>query len=95
MDYFEMDNSYSYLITVDRYSGWSSVFYFKPGQATAHKLLSTLRNLFATLGIPEEVQMVAHNLKQSSSFTFSKIGKFIITNFQWGMPNLMDGQRLV
>ena len=54
MDYFEMDNSHSYLITVDRYSGWPSVFHFKPGQATAQKLLSTLRNLFATFGIPEE-----------------------------------------
>ena len=55
MDYFEMEsNSHSYLITVDRYSGWPSVFHFKPGQATAHKLLSTLRNLFATFGVPEE-----------------------------------------
>ena len=54
MDYFEMDNSHSYLITIDRYSGWPSVFHFKPGQATAQKLLSTLRNLFATFGIPEE-----------------------------------------
>lgn len=53
MDYFFI-GAHAYLVVVDRYSGWPSVFHFRPGQTTAKHLLSALRNHFATFGIPEE-----------------------------------------
>ena len=53
MDYFFV-GEHAYLVIVDRYSGWPSVFHFRPGQTTATHLLAVLRNHFATFGIPEE-----------------------------------------
>ena len=53
MDYFFIGD-HAYLVVVDRYSGWPSVFHFKPGQTTAPYLLSVLRNHFASFGVPEE-----------------------------------------
>ena len=53
MDYFFI-RDHAYLVAVDRYSGWPSVFHFRPGQTTARHLLAVLRNHFATFGIPEE-----------------------------------------
>ena len=53
-DYFFID-SHGYLVVVDRYSGWPSVFHFPPGHTTTVKLLAELRHLFATYGIPEEI----------------------------------------
>ena len=53
MDYFFIGD-HAYLVIVDRYSGWPSVFHFRPGQTTAPYLLAVLCNHFATFGIPEE-----------------------------------------
>ena len=53
MDYFEI-NRHSYLVTVDRFSGWPCIYHF-PGQATSRLLIKTCRDLFIAYGVPEEV----------------------------------------
>ena len=69
MDYFFIGD-HAYLVIVDRYSGWPSVFHFRPGQTTAPYLLAVLRNHFATFGIPEESSSDCNlNLKHSAIFS--------------------------
>ena len=55
LDYFEI-NQHSYLVTVDRFSGWPSIYHF-PTPATSSLLIKTCRDLFAayTYGVPEEL----------------------------------------
>ena len=55
-DYCEFGGSH-YLVTVDRFTNWPTVSSAKPGTlASGTKgLLSALRSLFATFGIPEEI----------------------------------------
>ena len=54
MDYFSLD-SYSYLVTVDRFSGWPCVYHMKNGNATSNILTKICRELFCTYGVPEEI----------------------------------------
>ena len=54
MDYFSLD-VYSYLVTVDRFSGWPCVYHMKNGDATSSVLIKICRELFSTYGVPEEV----------------------------------------
>ena len=76
MDYFFVGD-HAYLVIIDRYSGWPSVFHFKPGQTTAACLLAVLRNEFATFGIPEEVSSDGGPQFESEAFrTFLR---------QWGV----------
>ena len=55
-DYFELEG-FKFLVTVDRLSGWCEVFRAKSGteSAGARGLISALRRLFATFGVPQEV----------------------------------------
>ena len=54
MDYFSLD-AFSYLVTVDRFSGWPCVYHMKNGNATSNILIKICRELFCTYGVPEEV----------------------------------------
>ena len=50
-DYFTFNNN-AYLVLVDRYSNWPIVFK-EPGKA--ENLVSRLRDIFETFGVPEEI----------------------------------------
>ena len=52
-DYFEL-NGATYVVMVDRYSGWPSVSYLEPGKANSKTLINTLREWFQLFGVPEE-----------------------------------------
>ena len=52
-DYFEVGGHY-YLSYVDRFSGWLSIFHFKPHHATTKNLISECRLLFEIYAVPEE-----------------------------------------
>ena len=52
-DYFELDGA-TYIVMVDRYSGWPSIQYFAPGKANSKSLIDTLRDWFLIFGVPEE-----------------------------------------
>lgn len=52
-DYFFLE-AHSYLVVVDQYSGWPSVFHFKPGQSNSANLIKVLRGLFTAYGVPQE-----------------------------------------
>ena len=54
MDYFSLD-VYSYLVTVDRFSGWPCVYHIKNGDATSSILIKICRELFCTYGVPDEL----------------------------------------
>ena len=54
MDYFSLD-VYSYLVTVDRFSGWPCVYHMKKGDATSSEWIKICRELFGTYGVPEEI----------------------------------------
>ena len=53
-DYFQLDGA-TYLVIVDRYSGWPSVFYLPATTATSKSLVDTLRKWFTVFGVPEEM----------------------------------------
>ena len=53
-DYCELDGA-TYLVVVDRYSGWPSVHYFAKTIATIKGLVNALRGLFMIFGVPEEL----------------------------------------
>lgn len=51
-DYFFIKN-HSYLVLVDRYSGWFTISHFKPGQVVARTLIRECIALFSSYGAPE------------------------------------------
>ena len=53
LDYFELGH-HSYLSSVDRFSGWLTIYHFQHG-ATATQLISICRALFTAYGVPEEL----------------------------------------
>lgn len=55
-DYFQLEGC-SYLVAVDRLSGWCEVFRAKTGTATAGSqgLVTALRQLFGSFGVPQEI----------------------------------------
>ena len=85
MDYFFI-GEHAYLVIVDRYSGWPSVFHFRPGQTTAGHLISVLRNHFATFGIPEESSSDGGPQFESQEH-FSARGEFTFFSPLLAMPN--------
>ena len=50
----ELDGA-TYLVIVDRYSGWPSVKYYPKMTATSNGLVYTLRERFLVFGVPEEL----------------------------------------
>ena len=53
-DYFFIE-LHSYLVVSDRYSGWLTVYYFKPGEANHTTLIKIFRNIFVDFGVPNEI----------------------------------------
>ena len=53
MDYFSIGH-YSYLVVVDRFTGWPMLYYFR-SEATARELISICREIFTSYGVAEEV----------------------------------------
>ena len=53
-DYCELDGA-TYLVVVDRYSGWPSVYYYPKTTATSTGLVDALREWFMLFGVPEEM----------------------------------------
>ena len=53
-DYFE-SAGFDYLITTDRFSGWLDIYHVPPRCATSKSIISTLRTLFISYGVPEEL----------------------------------------
>ena len=53
-DFFEV-KSFSYLVYVDRYSGWNRLAWFAPGKATSSEVIKVLREEFMDMGVPEEI----------------------------------------
>ena len=51
-DFFYV-KGHCYLVLVDRFSGWFTVHYFKPNQATAKNLIHECVSLFSAYGAPE------------------------------------------
>ena len=52
-DYFENDGS-SYLAVVDRFSHWLNIYHL-PSNTTTTSLITHLRSLFTSYGVPEEI----------------------------------------
>ena len=52
-NYFEVQG-HSYLTYVDRFSGWISIFHFKPHQTTSQNLISECCSLFENYWAPEK-----------------------------------------
>ena len=65
-DYFDIKGK-TWLVTVDRFSGWVRVHYF-PKEASSKELIKVFRNVFTTFGVPQEVttdggpQFISHDL---------------------------------
>ena len=53
-DYFSLDGS-TYLVIVDRYSGWPSVMKVGKDEADSKGLIKYLRSFCETFGVPEEI----------------------------------------
>ena len=53
-DYFEVAQ-HSYMVYVDRYSGWNRTCHFPPGKSTSTELIRCLRVEFGAMGVPEEL----------------------------------------
>ena len=53
-DYFQLDGA-TYLVIVDRYSGWPSIVYYPDTTATSKGLVDALREWFQIFGVPEEL----------------------------------------
>ena len=53
-DFFVL-HSHTYLIIVDRYSGWITIYHFKQGNATSLSIQNILRQLFTNFGVPDEL----------------------------------------
>ena len=53
-DYFEV-KAHSYLVYVDRYTGWNRTAHFPPGKSTSAELIKVLRHEFGAMGVPEEL----------------------------------------
>ena len=75
MDYFTI-NHHSYLVCVDRFSGWPCVYHF-PGEATSTSLINVCRELFTTYGAPEEIASDG-----CPQFKATRFGQFL---FNWGI----------
>ena len=75
-DYFE-SNGHDYLIITDRYSGWLEIYHVRPHQSTSKCIIITLRTLFVTYGVPEELSSDGGPQFKSELF-----GKFLA---QWGV----------
>lgn len=67
-DYFQHAGK-EYIIYTDRFSGWPMVQAYN-GEATATKLITTLRNFFAATGVPEVLK--TDNGSQFKSYIFQK-----------------------
>ena len=52
---FFMVEGHSYLVYVDRYSGWMKIAYFPRKEATSAELIKVLRTYFMDFGAPEEL----------------------------------------
>ena len=65
-DYFE-NEGHSYLTIVDRFSYWINIYHF-PSTATATSLLTQLRLLFTSYGVPEEIPTDGGPQFSSSAF---------------------------
>ena len=53
-NYFTI-NQYSYLVVADRYSGWISVYYFKPGETNTSTLIEIFQRMFMDFGAADEI----------------------------------------
>ena len=53
-DYFEI-KGHHYLVIVDRFSSWITIYYFPPMKLDSKTLIGTFRELFINYGIPEEI----------------------------------------
>ena len=78
MDYFFID-IHSYLVVVDRFSGWICIFYFRPGESTSSALIKECRELFISYGVPEEVSSDG-----GPQFKANDFSKFLQ---QWGVKH--------
>ena len=59
--------SKTWLIIADRFSGWTSAFYFS-GEASSNDLIKILRDMFTTFGAAEEISTDAGSQFMSHSF---------------------------
>ena len=59
--------SRTWLIIADRFSGWTSAFYF-PGEASSNDLIKVLRDVFTTFGAAEEISTDAGSQFMSHAF---------------------------
>ena len=75
-DYFE-SGGHDYLITTDRFSGWLEILHVPQHQSTSKCVISTLRTLFVSYGVPEELS--SDGGPQFKSHIFSR---FLA---QWGV----------
>ena len=67
-DFFHI-GGHGYLSTVDRFSGWPSIYHFKPGHLTSKSVINELRDLFIAYGVPEELSNDGGPQFTSSLFT--------------------------
>ena len=74
-DYFEIKN-YSYLVYVDRYSGWNHTAHFPPEKSMSAELIKDLRKEFGDMGVPEELSCDGRkNLTSYGSGSGSRAGE--------------------
>ena len=67
LDYFEVGH-HTYLSCVDRFSGWITINHYSQ-KATSAKLISTLRDIFGSYGVSEEISSDGGPQFTSTEFT--------------------------
>ena len=67
MDYFSHE-SHTYLVVVDRFSGWPLVYHIKSGEATSRILIQICCEIFMSYGLPEDLSSDGGSQLKSGEF---------------------------
>ena len=93
MDYFFI-RDHAYLVAVDRYSGWPSVFHFRPGQSlqdTSLQCFAITSPHLVSQRNPAQIEVHSSNLKLSEHFF--RCGESSSASLLSNMLSQMAGQR--
>ena len=94
-DYFFLE-AHSYLVVVDQYSGWPTVYHFRPGKSNSANLIKVLREMFSAYGVPSEFASDGGPQLTSKQFEdFLNFWGYIIVYLQLITHNQMVEQSLV
>ena len=67
IDLFELSN-FTYVVIVDRYSGWPIIYQLKSGQADSKNMINICRQVFTNCGTAEELSSDGASIFESHAF---------------------------